>query len=369
MPEEVAALGDPEAVYPPDEKQVALNRRLVHILGGSIAAGLIAVAGFLMCCDLFQPSWVTNQPQFGVLLAVGAGLFALAVLLFGAAMWSTDSAFARDRWGPRTYLVYPDVLAEVFPTGHRLIPLGKIRDAEKHPVFSHYHCTVDGEKPLHFDSTVRDHARFAELIQARAAERRFLDASGGASVVAEARDGRVGPSLLALERKLKGNAYRIFVLGDRLLFYRVAAPVLGVSPTCPRSPLVGGLVFAVLTWNYKKARAEFVKEMEELDRADASELLDRAARNDGSFVASPGDFEQVELNPRSTFEKAMGGGDRISPAAVLKLVDSRRGSRSLALVTHGDVLSVLEQWPSLLGTALEVNVVWSPAAGGFVAKR
>jgi hypothetical protein len=264
--------------------------------------------------------------------------------------------------------VYPDVLAEVFPTRHRLIPLVKVRDPEKHPLFTQYRFPVEGEKPLHFDNTVRDHARFAELIQARAAERRFLDASGGASVVASARNARVGPSVVALERKLKGNAYRIFVVGDRLLFYRLAAPAVGGSPTCPRNAAVGGLVFAFLAWNHRKARERFLAEMQELDRADASELLDRAARNEGSFVASPGDFEQAELNPRSTLEKILGG-DATSVEAVLNLVHARRGSMNLALLTHGDVLTILEQWPGIFGRALVLNVVWSPSAGGFVAKR
>jgi hypothetical protein len=367
MPEDVAALGEPEAVYPPEEKQVAFNRTLVYVCAGLATSLLLGVAA-LMFFAYLNPSFGTNRPPDAVFLLVGAGLLLAGVFFFGAALWYTNSAHGINRWGPRTYLVYRDVLAEVFPDHHRIIPLEKLRAPDvKTAIVTVYRFPVAGERALTFDNTVRDHTRFCELLQARSAERRFRESFGDESVLFGLCRARIGPSVLAVNCKFVGEVFRITVLGDRLLFYKVANGG-GLSPTRPPNPF-GGLVGAISIWAHAQASQKFLQEMREVERADAATLLDLAARNDGSFVVGADDVRKARLNPPSAVRQFLFGARGTEQHGLVQLVHAKKGDMTLALLSAEDAATVREWWPRILGQALTGDGVGSQIASRFAVNR
>jgi hypothetical protein len=202
VPAEVAARGDPEQVYASDEEQYRRNRTLVRAVFGLLALLLLAVAGFHFY-TLSRPLKGYDLPH-DTTLGVGIGTAVLALLLAAAGVLLTGTGVGAAWWGPRTYLVYEDVLVELRADRHRVIP-------------------------------------WAGAIKEYAAERQYRTAFGDDAGLDEMRAAEVGPSVLA--RSLGGPpyVYRITLLGERLLFYRMRWAVLADSPG-PTPVLTAGMI-------------------------------------------------------------------------------------------------------------------------------
>jgi hypothetical protein len=360
LPPEVAALGAPEQVHAPDEAQVIRNRTYFSILAGCAALLLFAIAGFAsyMAGRPLGP----GAPPAEVLRGAGIGGVVLGALVVVFALWFRGSRWGESWWGGRTFLVYDQALVELRAGGFRIIPWNELdvpRDSDV--MLLYYRFPVRGGKAVVFDSGVHDHKGLAAAIRRKSAldgTRAWLgdDAALAAMGVAP-----IGPSMLAsiLTGQTSG-AYRITVLGDRLLFYRVKCPCL--SPTPP--PGSGGFNL----WAYSAARRRFLEEMAELVCADAPTLLRHAADSDGSFIASAENVREIRLDPPSLGGQIFYGIDGTRQEAVLRLVHGVLGTITVGLLDREHVLAATQELPRLFGEAAHINVVWSHSACNYVGK-
>lgn len=354
VPAEVKALGNPEQVHAPDERQARRNRLLLR--GGAAGVGVVvlALAGLLW--------WVSDNPAPHLPspdVALGVA-FAFAVLGF----LTTATSFIP--WGgrlgvPPTFLVYDNALVEVRPGGrHRVIPWDRIGSPRQtSALLASYHFPVRDGKAVHFDSTVRDHKLLCETIRDRAAEARSRGAFGGAAAVAEMTAAQPGPFFLAQRTTAGGPVFRVTVLGNRLLFYHMAYGA-GVSAAGAAVEQVGALA---------ELRQKFLEEMSVLDEADAATLLYLAAESDESFAAGPEDLRELHIDPPSTAKHLLQAISDKPHEGLLKLVHKRRGALTFALPFREHVLLATQELPRLFGAAVKVNVVWSDAAYKFVARK
>jgi hypothetical protein len=350
-PAEVKALGNPEQVHAPDERQARRNRLRLRGLAGGVGLVVLALAGLLW--------WAADNPAPHLPppdVALGVA-FAFAVL----GVLTTATSFVP--WGgrlgpPATFLVYEGVLVELRAGRHRIIPWEQIGSPrETSPLLASYRFPVRGGRAIHFDNTLRGHKALCEIIRDRAAERRSVGAFGGAAAVAEMTAAQPGPFFLAQRITGGGAVFRVTFLGNRLLFYRMA---------------YGAGVSAGTAAERARAQAElrqkFLDEMRVLEEADAATLLYLAAESDESFAASPDDVRELRIDPPPTAKHLLHGLSDKPHEGLLKLVHARRGAMTFALLDREHVLLATKELPRLFGGAVKINVVWSDAAYKFVAR-
>jgi hypothetical protein len=208
VPAEVKALGHPEQVHAPDERQARRNRLLMRGTAGALGLAVLGLAGFLW--------WASDNPAPGLPspdVALGVA-FAFAVL----GLLTTATSLAP--WGgrprrPRTFLVYDNALVELRLGRHRVIPWSQIGSPRQtSPLLASYRFPVRGGKDIHFDNTVREHKLLCETIRDRAAEARSLGAFGGETAVAEMTAAQPGPFFLAQRTTAGGPVFRVTVLAS-----------------------------------------------------------------------------------------------------------------------------------------------------------
>jgi hypothetical protein len=347
-PAAVAALGNPEQVHEPDQRQVRRNRLLLRALGRPVGRVGQALAA-LHWWDSDNPA--PHLPSPDVALGVAFAVLGLLATATSLAPWG-------GRLGPPpTFLVYEEVLVELHAGRHRLIPWEQIGSQRQvGSLRAAYRFPVRNGKAVHFDNTVRGHKALCETIRDRSAEHRSRRAFGGEAALAEMAAARPGPFFLAQQTAAGGAVFRVTVLGGRLLFYRMAygagASALGAAEQ------VGAQA---------ELRQKFLEEMRVLDEADAATLLYLAAESDESFTASPHDVRDLHIDPPATKHLLQGLSDR-PHEGLLKFFHSRRGGLTFALLDREHVLLATRELPRLFGDVVKVNVVWSHAACKFVAK-
>jgi hypothetical protein len=372
VPAEVAALGKPERVYLPDDKQFQRKRMLVRVVAG--ACGLL-LAGLALTADFLgapKPD-ATGTVRVLPLVLIGAALpFFLVAMWFGGARWG-------EAWGPRTFLVYPDALVELRGGRHRIIPwttLGSLLPSV--PLLASYRFAVESGGPLSFDTTVCDHEALSGTIKQRADGRGAAAAgwSAGHSLEDEAVRAEMAaavPTAHFLARQLGGGVFRVALLGKKLLFNRIKAGD-GVGEPRPNvAPLVtmgmaGGLIGGFATWAATARRKAFLEEKAALDRADASTLVQYAAAVEGSFVVSPEEVRTLDIDPPSFLKHLFKGAGGTRQACLIKLSHARFGELTLELLSDEDTLTAIKELPRLIGAAVRVNVTYSYSQCAFVAK-
>jgi hypothetical protein len=356
VPAEVAALGNPEQVHAPDERQARRNRLALRGMLGALGLGVLALAGFLWWAS-DNPAPHFPPPDVALGLA-----FAFAVL----GLLSTAASLAPwgGRWAaPPTLLVYADVLVELRGGRHRIIPWEKVgAQRQTSPLLVSYRFPVQGGKAVSFDDTVRGHKVLCETIRDRTVERRSLVAFGGEAALAEMAAAQPGPSFLAQRIEGDEGVFRITVLGDRLLFYKMAYGA-GVSAGPPAEQ-----AGAIQAWARANLHQKYLDEMQILEAADAATLLYLAAENEESFAASAKDVRELHIDPPSTAKQWLHGLSDVPHEGLLKLVHARQGAMTLALLDREHVLLATKELPRLFGAVVKSNVVWSHSACHFVGK-
>jgi hypothetical protein len=373
VPAEVAALGKPERVYLPDEKQFKRNRTLVRVFFGGcglLLAGLALTAGFL---GAYKPD-PTGTLRVVPLVLVGLSLpFFMVALWFGAARWGDAW------WGPRTFLVYPDALVELRGGRHRIIPwktIGALLPTA--PLLDPHRFAVQSGGPLSFGSSVRDHEALCDTIKQRARGRGAPAAgwSAGHSMGDEAARAELAaavPTAHFLARQLGGGVFRVTLLGKKLLFNRMKEGDGAGEPRANVAPLVtmgmaGGLISGFNTWAATARRKAFLEEKAALDRADADTLVRYAAAVEGSFALAPEEVRTLDIDPPSLLKHLFKGLDGTRQACLIKLAHARFGELTLELLSDEDTLTAIKELPQLVGAAVCVNVTYSYSQCAFVAK-
>jgi hypothetical protein len=357
VPAEVAALGYPEQTHEPDEGQARRNRLLLRGMVGALGLVVLALAGFLW--------WASDNPAPHLPPPDAALGIAIAFAVLGLLSTATSLAPWGGRWAtPATFLVYEDVLVELRGGRHRIIPWEKVgSQRQTSPLTVSYRFPVRGGKALSFDDTVRGHKLLCDTIRDRAAERRSRAAYGGEAALAEMAAARPGPFFLAQRIAGGEGVFRVTVLGNRLLFYKMAYGA-GVSAGPPADQ-----VGAIQAWAQAELRQKFLAEMRVLEESDAPTLLYLAAENDGSFAASAEDVRGLQIDPPSAAKQWLHGLYDTPHEGLLRLTHVRLGAMTLALLDREHVLLATKELPRLFGGAVKINVVWSHSACAYVGKE
>jgi hypothetical protein len=369
-PDNVGTLGEPEWIHAPDGKQIGQNVLTVRILAGCVAMLFLAFAVLLFY--VAAKPFGTNPPAPAVALLIGVICTAIALPMVAVAVFFQSIGWVRRMFGPSTFLVYPHGLLEQRGTRRRLIRWEDFGPPQKINVLvTYYRFPVRGDKALAFDNTVGEHEKLCATIEARAGQRQAVAAFGDeaarvvlgdAAARAEMAAAPPGPSVLAVKLGvLSGSVYRITMLGRHLLFYSVAAGA-GISAS-PR-PNAG----AIEAWGHARMRQKFLEEMRQVEQADAPTLLELAAKNEGSFVATAENLVEVRLDAPSVVKQIFMGLFGTAQEGSLTVTHARYGKLALALLEREDVLTVAQEWPKILGALMQVNVVWSHSACAFVGK-
>jgi hypothetical protein len=369
VPADVAALGDPDQVYVTDAARHRGMRRLAQGLIAFLVVALLAVAG----CHFY----VAKHPvpaynlSHSAARGVGIGVTVVSLVLAVAGVVCTSTTWGRSLWGPRVYLVYPDVVVELRPGWHRVIPLEQVGAGERNILARAYRFPVEGAGALAFDDTVHDAAALAATIKERAAERRRCVDFGDEAKLAEMRSATLGPSVLthAVQGR-PGNVYRITLLGDRLLFQCLGAAVLSdtrPNPAPVTMGLAGALIGAFNTWAHAAAREKTVAELRRLEAADAPTLVQLALEKEGSFVAELPDVRELRLEPLSAVLNFFSSPQAVEQVCALRIEHARHGRLTLALLSRDDVMTVVGPWAEVFGEVLTVAIAWSHSRCAFVA--
>jgi hypothetical protein len=373
VPEEVAALGKPERVHLPDQKQFERNCLLARVLSGAVGLMLAVFAILILCLAKHKPDLT------GVADVVPLGLIGAAVPFIALAICFRGARWGDSWWGPRTFLVYPDALVELRGGRHRTIPWKTIgAQLPAVPLAAPYRFAVERGGPLSFDKTVGDHEALFATIKKRA------HGQGAAAVVwtggdsladetAQAEMATAVPSKPFLVHQLGGSIFRVTALGKRLLFNKLKEGD-GLAEYRPNmGPVValgavGGLIGGFNTWMATARRHAYLDEKQQLDRADAKTLLAYAAEVAGSFAISPEEVRTIDLDPPSLWKHLFKGIDGTRQACLLKLSHVRCGDLLLELLSDEDVLTAVQELQRIFGEAVRVNVTYSYSQCAFVAK-
>jgi hypothetical protein len=97
LPEEVAALGKPEHVYPVDDRKVWRNGILLQITVLLVALCMFGLAG--MTGFAIVKPFGTNMPDKTVLLGISLGSGGLGLVLVAFACWFTTDRLAASIMG------------------------------------------------------------------------------------------------------------------------------------------------------------------------------------------------------------------------------------------------------------------------------
>jgi hypothetical protein len=187
-------------------------------------------------------------------------------------------------------------------------------------------------------------------------------AFGGEAALAEMAAAQPGPFFLARHIADDEGVFRVTVLGNRLLFYKMA---YGAGVTAgPPADEVNGLQ----GWAQAEMRDKFLAEMQVLEESDAATLLYLAAENEESFAASAADVRELCIDPPTPAKSLLHGLSDAPHEGLLRLTHARRGALTFALLDREHVLLATKELPRLFGDAVKVNVAWSHTAYKFVAK-
>jgi hypothetical protein len=353
-PTEVAALGPPEQVHAADEDQFRRNVILLRLLCACAGLMCFAVAGFFgyVLKHPFGDSPPPEEVSLGI--AVGSGI--LGLLFLGVAI------LFRGSCASRTYLVYDAVLVELDSGGHRIIPWEKIGERQQGSPFVVSYCfPVQGGKALAFDNTLHQAGLLCQTIQDRTASRGVQRGFDPRADLTEMAAATPGAFVMALRFGGNKEVFRITILGDRLLFYRVAASAgYFVNSSSQAGGLWGG--------SPTPQRQRFLDEMQRLEHADAPTLIRFAAENEGSFVLSAADFDEITIDPPSFLKNFLHGLDGVRPECLVNIKLAHEKPILLAVLSRQGVLVAAEEFPRLFGAAVKVNIVWSHSSCAFVGK-
>jgi hypothetical protein len=313
VPAAVAALGPPDQTHAPDEDQSRRNRLLLRGLVGGVGLVVLALAGFLW--------WASDNPSPHLPPPDTALGVAIAFAVLGLLSAATSLAPWGERFAtPPTFLVYEDALVELRGGRHRIIPWEKVGSQRQVGGLSvTYRFPVQGGKPVAFDDTVRGHKLLCETIRDRAAERRSRVAFGGEAALAAMSAARPGPFFLA--RRLSGDegVFRVTVLGDRLLFYKMAYGAGVIAGPAADEPA------GLQGWAQAEVRDKFLAEMQVLEESDAATLLYLAAENEESFAVSAEDVREARIDPAPKAKSLLQGLSAPPHEGLLRLTHARRG--------------------------------------------
>jgi hypothetical protein len=369
VPADVTALGDPDQVYATDAARHRGVRRLGQGLIALLVVTLLALAGFhFYVAEHPLPAYDLSR---GAAHGAGVGVVGVSLVLAVAGVVGTSTTWGRRLWGPRSYLVYPDVVVELRPGWHRVITLEQVGAGERNILAGAYRFPVEGAGALAFDDTVHDAAALAATIKERAAERRRRVDFGDEAKLAEMRCASPGPSVLsrALHGR-PGNVYRITLLADRLLFQCLGAAVLSDAPPNP-APFTMGLAGALIggfnTWAHAAAREKTIAELRRLEEADGPTLVRLALEKEGSFVAELPEVRELRLEPLSAVANFFSSPRGVEQVCALRIEHVRHGRLTLALLSRDDVMTVVGPWAEVFGEVLTVAIAWSHSRCAFIA--
>jgi hypothetical protein len=185
IPAPVKALGQPEEIFRPSSQRSSLGT----LVGGLLAVAallMLRIGGMLLYCAVHP--FGSNPPPPAVCWAVGA---ALVLLAFGASFGSYHYWSGKGD-NKQVYLIFPQCLAEILPTQHRMIPWEAIREKAGTSqaavaALRSYRFSAGAGKDIVFDSSLPRHEELAAWLRSRggkSASSRIPAAAGASTQVA-----------------------------------------------------------------------------------------------------------------------------------------------------------------------------------------
>jgi hypothetical protein len=168
------------------------------------------------------------------------------------------------------------------------------------------------------------------------------------------------------------KTFRIYVLKDELLFLdapasedRSGGENVARNLGMLGGGLIGGMIGGAIAEGMAGPRkAEARRRRDFLNSCTTEELQEMADQERTSFRAEAAGFRDASIVALTWWERLFAENTQ----ARLHFQHRDRGRMSLALPTHSDVRTAIEQLSAVLGDALTVNAVWDYGSNRYVRK-
>jgi hypothetical protein len=292
LPAEVKALGEPAQTFAPT------GGNKINLLNLALAAGaaLTALMSLILATVFFamyHSGFGANPapPAVALSLALGCGVLGSAFL--AVTVWLGERSFGASGW--RTYLLFDEVLVELLPDRHRILPWTRIGGLRRSlSILGDYTFPVAGEDPVTFDVRMTGHTALAQAITRSCMVQRVMSTLAPGETLDSLRTGVAAPYVLARQRSANTPVYRVSLVGSCLLFLKIIEG--GVRSTANNfgvSPLVAGTVAALEYRYFQNLKGALNK----LAHADPSELLRVSGEFPGSCVITNADVRALRVKP------------------------------------------------------------------------
>lgn len=275
LPTDVAALGEPNQIFAPGKDFQVNPMHLAATIGAGGAAILMlgVVAFFLrMAIDpIGENPPPKNMSLFFIVICTVMG-FPCAWIAVRASKLAFGAA-------QRAYLLYDEVLVEMFDDTHRIIPWSSLgRFHRTHPFANDYKFAVVNDIPVHFDETMTNHAALVgAIIQATAVFR--VTSALNAPTTFDSLRTMVPASYFLCRATVHSHSvlYRVSVVGNCLLFLNLGEG----SAEAPNLKYRNSTVALGLAYKYHQ---RIDASLSVLSSADPYELTNVMSQYEGSFA-------------------------------------------------------------------------------------
>ena len=302
LPAEVVALGEPARTFAPAAGSPVNPLNFVATVLSIIVALLTFGMAIFFFTAYLRPFGVHPPPR-GVALGGALVCATIGSVFLGVAFWYGGRSFGASR---RAYLIFDDVLVELLPDRHRILPWAGIgRIQRPHAWAKAYTFSVDGDDPVTFDETMTDHAALAGAIGQATIAHRVTSTLAPGQTLESLRSATPAPYFLAHTITWSGNSslYRISPVGNCVLFLKVLEGGYKEDLTPAAG---GGLVGAIAAYlpyqNYLKLKEALHK----LSQAEPYELLAASGDYEGSFAIANADVRAVRITPLTSWQRLCG---------------------------------------------------------------